>query len=68
MTDNPICICTHPRSDHADRRPRGNPNPRCGAGTWVTTAEVPRGDNFQVYEPCDCPGYEADPNANGDNQ
>lgn len=63
MTDAPICICGHYRSDHDDQS-----NPKCVEGTWITTAEVPRGDDFQTFALCDCPGFEADPKANGDNQ
>ncbi|SIC55586.1 Uncharacterised protein [Mycobacteroides abscessus subsp. abscessus] len=46
MTDNPICICGHFRADHNDHT-----NPKCRM--WVVW--------FFTDEPCDCPGFEADP-------
>ncbi|BAX98877.1 hypothetical protein MSTE_03577 [Mycobacteroides stephanolepidis] len=58
MTANPKCICTHYHSEHDD-----NANAKCGEGIWTVTAEVPRGDDFQIFDPCDCPGFEADPKA-----
>lgn len=43
------CICTHLRCDHHSTAT----NPRC---------LVVDGTNY--YEPCDCPGFEADPKVN----
>lgn len=50
MSDNPICVCTHPHSDHDGPR-----NPRCSSVLWPT---YQRGTSV-----CDCHGFEADPRA-----
>ncbi|SHS11702.1 Uncharacterised protein [Mycobacteroides abscessus subsp. abscessus] len=54
MSDNLTCACGHHRSDHNSTES----NPFCKEGAWVTTAEVPRGDDFQIFEPCECIKFE----------
>lgn len=54
---NRVCICEHARSDHDDQ-----PNPKCQALIYPEP-----GEEWRPW-PCDCPGFEADPKANGDNE
>lgn len=60
--DNPICICGHTRTEHDDQ-----PNPKCLAQE-VCDQDCRPWCCGTPRVPCDCPGFEADPKANGDNE